>query len=238
MAPASGPVERWRSGESCKGPRYTQALSNFAHATVVSVALVSSVLGLQATQAKHTAQSRSTSNQGAIHYEPGYSLQDGWFCYGWIDPAIYHCTQSFHKEQKSHSGYISDNPAFVPNGMGSHTVSPAPASVAHPSATKTQPTPPSPPAPSGSVASMIDATFGAYAGQAIAVAECESGLNPGAYNASSGASGVFQFLGSTWAETPWAGDSPFNAADNIAAAYWLFSRDVDTWREWSCGYRA
>ena len=200
-----------------------------------------------ATQAQRphafVAKTAPTKPIQAVHYEPGYSLQDGWFCYGWTDPAIYHCTQSWRHENKPpYTGIISLNPAFVPNNMNSHAAAPsssprtnAPTSNAPVSSDIT---PPSPPAPSGTVASMIDAAFGAYAGQAIAVAECESGLNPGAYNASSGASGVFQFLGSTWAETPWAGDSPFDAADNVAAAHWLFSRDGDTWREWSCGYRA
>jgi soluble lytic murein transglycosylase-like protein len=43
------------------------------------------------------------------------------------------------------------------------------------------------------------AAQGADADQLLRVAYCESRYNPGAYNASSGASGLFQFLPSTWA---------------------------------------
>lgn len=87
---------------------------------------------------------------------------------------------------------------------------------------------------SGSVISMIDQVFGANAPAAIAVATCESSLNPSAYNASSSASGVFQILPSTWAGTSQAGGSVFNAAANIAAAHEIFVRDGYSWREWSC----
>jgi soluble lytic murein transglycosylase-like protein len=81
---------------------------------------------------------------------------------------------------------------------------------------------------------MIRQTFGRFAPAALAVARCESGYNPNAYNPS-GASGVFQFMPGTWAGTPEHSSSPFNAAANIRAAWWLFSRDGYTWREWSCG---
>jgi hypothetical protein len=87
---------------------------------------------------------------------------------------------------------------------------------------------------SGSVQGMIRSVFGAYANQALAIAACESGYNPGATNRSSGAAGVFQFLRSTWAHTPYAGSSPYNAGANIQAAHWLFARDGYSWREWSC----
>jgi soluble lytic murein transglycosylase-like protein len=59
------------------------------------------------------------------------------------------------------------------------------------------------------------------------VAYCESRYNPGAYNAS-GASGLFQFLPSTWAANSvragFGGTSPFDpvAAANVAA--WMFAR--------------
>jgi soluble lytic murein transglycosylase-like protein len=43
------------------------------------------------------------------------------------------------------------------------------------------------------------AAQGADADQLIRVAYCESRFNPGAYNASSGASGLFQFMPATWA---------------------------------------
>ena len=71
------------------------------------------------------------------------------------------------------------------------------------------------------------AAQGADAGQLLRVAYCESRYNPGAYNAS-GASGLFQFLPSTWAANSvragFAGASPFDpvAAANVAA--WMFAR--------------
>jgi hypothetical protein len=101
-------------------------------------------------------------------------------------------------------------------------------------------TPPvtSTPAPStgnsSSVEGMISQAFGPYAASALSVARCESGLNPGAYNASSHASGLFQILPSTWATTPFAGSSPFNAWANINAAHSIFVRDGYSWREWTC----
>jgi hypothetical protein len=87
---------------------------------------------------------------------------------------------------------------------------------------------------SAAVASMINQAFGSDAAAAMAVASCESGLNPNAYNGSSGASGVFQFLPSTWRTTPYAGYSPFNAWANVNAAYSVFVRDGHSWGEWSC----
>ena len=71
------------------------------------------------------------------------------------------------------------------------------------------------------------AAQGADASQLLRVAYCESRYNPGAYNAS-GASGLFQFLPSTWAANSvragFAGASPFDplAAANVAA--WMFAR--------------
>ncbi len=91
----------------------------------------------------------------------------------------------------------------------------------------------------GSVASMITQVFGPYAASALSVARCESGLNPGAYNPTaiggSHAAGVFQILyPSTWAGTPQAGASPYNAMANILAAHSIFVRDGYSWREWVC----
>lgn len=88
-------------------------------------------------------------------------------------------------------------------------------------------------ASNGSVVVMINQVFGAYAPGAIAVATCESGLNPNAYNPS-GAAGVFQIMPGTWASTSQAGQSVYNAAANIAAAHEIFVRDGYSWREWTC----
>jgi len=71
------------------------------------------------------------------------------------------------------------------------------------------------------------AAQGADPDQLLRVAYCESRYNPGAYNAS-GASGLFQFLPSTWAANSvragFAGASAFDpvAAANVAA--WMFAR--------------
>lgn len=58
-----------------------------------------------------------------------------------------------------------------------------------------------PAAPAGTISSIIYAAaaeFGLDGGYLLAVAQCESGLNPGAYNAS-GYHGLFQFDTGTWA---------------------------------------
>jgi len=56
---------------------------------------------------------------------------------------------------------------------------------------------------------------------ALRIARCESQYNPYAVNRSSGAAGLFQFLATTWAGTPYAGQSPFDAVANARAAAWL-----------------
>ncbi|MHB8613645.1 MAG: transglycosylase SLT domain-containing protein [Candidatus Dormibacteraceae bacterium] len=58
---------------------------------------------------------------------------------------------------------------------------------------------------------------------AINVAYCESRYHPNSVNSSSGASGLFQFLLSTWGGTPWASQSPFDPVANAQAAAWLYS---------------
>ena len=79
------------------------------------------------------------------------------------------------------------------------------------------------------------AAQGADAEQLLRVAYCESRYNPGAYNAS-GASGLFQFLPSTWAANSvragYAGASAFDpvAAANVAA--WMFARGQAS--QWVC----
>jgi soluble lytic murein transglycosylase-like protein len=72
--------------------------------------------------------------------------------------------------------------------------------------------------------------------QMLRVAWCESKFDPGAYNRSSGASGVFQFIPRTWA---WASAavgqaqaSPFDAAANVEAAAWLMKTQGP--RHWAC----
>jgi uncharacterized protein YabE (DUF348 family) len=71
------------------------------------------------------------------------------------------------------------------------------------------------------------AAQGADAEQLLRVAYCESRFNPGAYNAS-GASGLFQFLPSTWAANSvragYAGASPFDPVASANVAAWMFAR--------------
>ena len=66
----------------------------------------------------------------------------------------------------------------------------------------------------------------------LAIARCESGLDPNAYNRSSGASGLFQFLPGTWRTTPYASSSIFDPWANANAAAWMWS--VGRRGEWSC----
>lgn len=77
---------------------------------------------------------------------------------------------------------------------------------------------------------------------ALAVIRCESYGDPGAYNPYSGASGLFQFLPSTWATVSpragFGGASVFDAEANIGTAAWLTdyyaSRGSDPWAAWAC----
>jgi len=92
---------------------------------------------------------------------------------------------------------------------------------------------PPPPAYIGKI--IIDAfsPLGAGAVQwAINVAYCESRYHPNSVNSSSGASGLFQFLPSTWAFTPEHASSPFDPAANAQAAAWLYARDGPS--QWVC----
>jgi hypothetical protein len=83
------------------------------------------------------------------------------------------------------------------------------------------------PAPPPDIAKDITDAFsplGAGAVQwAINVAWCESRYHPNSVNSDSGASGLFQFLPSTWSGTPYASQSPFDPRANAFAAAWLYS---------------
>lgn len=85
----------------------------------------------------------------------------------------------------------------------------------------------------------INAVFGQYAAGALNIARCESGYDPNAVNSypigNSHASGVFQILyPSTWNTTSYRNYSPFEYDKNIRAAYEIFHRDGNSWREWQC----
>lgn len=78
--------------------------------------------------------------------------------------------------------------------------------------------------------------------EALRILDCESNGDPNAYNPYSGASGLFQFLPSTWASTaPKAGypnSGPFEPEANTASAAWLANRYQELglyyWQAWSC----
>jgi TolA-binding protein len=104
------------------------------------------------------------------------------------------------------------------------------------------PAPPPPAAPAaapsggGSIQDIILTAFapqGAGAQQwALRIAKCESGYNPNAVNRSSGASGLFQFMPSTWAHLPWAGQSVFDPVANAQAAAYYYQHSGSG--PWSC----
>jgi soluble lytic murein transglycosylase-like protein len=87
----------------------------------------------------------------------------------------------------------------------------------------------------GSVTECIDRAamrWHVSAGMLRRKAWCESRWRPGAVNPSSGAAGLFQFLWSTWATTPYARRSPFNAEYSSLAAGWMHA--VGRGGEWAC----
>jgi hypothetical protein len=100
---------------------------------------------------------------------------------------------------------------------------------------------PSPPGPTPGRQEIVElireefAALGARTGDvALCVAERESNLDPLAVNAASGASGLFQFIPSTWASLSelagWDGASVFDARANAAVAAWTVARYG--WHPW------
>jgi hypothetical protein len=92
------------------------------------------------------------------------------------------------------------------------------------------------PAPSAEIAKDITDAFNPLGPAAVQwamnVAWCESRYHPNSVNSDSGASGLFQFLPSTWAFTPYANYSPFDPKYNALAAAWLYQRDGPS--QWVC----
>src|SRR5690348_12876660 len=92
------------------------------------------------------------------------------------------------------------------------------------------------PAPPSEIAKDITDAFSPLGPAAVQwafnVAYCESRYHPNSVNSSSGASGLFQFLPSTWAFTPYAAYSPFDPKYNALAAAWLYQRDGPS--QWVC----
>ena len=126
----------------------------------------------------------------------------------------------------------------TPAAAQAATPAPAPARTPAPAPAPAPATPPPPPpsAGGGSIQQIILDAFaplGAGAQQwALRVAKCESGYNPNAVNRSSGASGLFQFLPSTWASMPQHNQSVFNPVANAQAAAVLYQRSGPN--QWSC----
>ena len=95
-----------------------------------------------------------------------------------------------------------------------------------------------PPGPS-EIESVIRAaalTWGADVDQLLRIAWCESRYNPAAYNASSGASGLFQFISRTWAANSvragFSGASVFDPVANANTAAMMFANHQE--RQWAC----
>jgi hypothetical protein len=133
---------------------------------------------------------------------------------------------------------------FVPEPVLSSSPSPAPTPEPTPA-----PTPQPAPAPAtatlrpvpstGYVETVVRAAaaeFGVNADQLVRVAKCESGLNPLAKNPASTASGLFQFLTTTWAGNgPRLGYGPADVWDPVAAsrvAAWMFAHGQSG--QWVC----
>ena len=92
---------------------------------------------------------------------------------------------------------------------------------------------PGPPAYIAKIISDAFSPLGPSAVQwAVNVAYCESRYHPNSVNSSSGASGLFQFLPSTWAFTPYHAQSPFDPVANANAAAWLYHRSGPN--QWEC----
>jgi hypothetical protein len=74
--------------------------------------------------------------------------------------------------------------------------------------------------------------------EALAVIACESKGDPAAVNPSSSASGLFQFLPSTWdtasASAGWDGADVLDPEANIAVARWLYDAYAEPWHQWNC----
>lgn len=90
--------------------------------------------------------------------------------------------------------------------------------------------------PSGMVQIIYDAAdrWGQPRADMLRVARCESNLDPRAVNASSGASGLFQFMPSTFAFTPngKAGQNIFDPVASADAAGWMWANGMRN--HWAC----
>lgn len=77
------------------------------------------------------------------------------------------------------------------------------------------------------------AEFGLDGAEMVRIARCESNLDPYNVTPPYSATGLFQFLPSTWASTPYADDNIFDPALNAQAAAWMWTHGRRN--EWECG---
>lgn len=70
--------------------------------------------------------------------------------------------------------------------------------------------------------------------QAERIISCESGWDEQQVTPPYSASGLAQFLPSTWWNTPFRRHSVFHPVYNVRAMQWLFHHDGGSWREWVC----
>lgn len=85
---------------------------------------------------------------------------------------------------------------------------------------------------------VASVTYAIPAWEMRAVAWCESRFFPSATNESSDAAGLFQFLRSTWAGTPYRGFPRYDPLASALAAGWLAQASAPgpqwSWRRWEC----
>lgn len=100
---------------------------------------------------------------------------------------------------------------------------------------------PHPPAPAATpaprTARSVEAIIASYdwpVAEALAIAWCESRLEPRAYNRSSGASGLFQVVPywHAWRMAP--GESLFDPEVNVRIAHEIYLAWGRSWRAWEC----
>jgi len=83
---------------------------------------------------------------------------------------------------------------------------------------------------------LASVVYGVPYSELLAVSLCETGgtLDERTYNGSSAASGLLQFLPSTFRRTPFGGEDIFSPYANALAAGWLWRSDGRSFREWVC----
>ncbi|HEX6547807.1 MAG TPA: transglycosylase SLT domain-containing protein [Candidatus Dormibacteraeota bacterium] len=137
-----------------------------------------------------------------------------------------------HSSHPLASGLPPLQQGLVDSQVSSHAASERADEAAAEQATAAAAAPPQPP----SVQDVIRGAFQPMGDQAVGWAEqiafCESTYDPHAVNTDSGAEGLFQFLPSTWAGTPFASQSPFDPVANARAAAWLLQTYGPS--QWEC----